>query len=142
MSDTTCVYPSESPPEPLTVPPVFPRSLLSFLRLQTPSSEPSSNVPFLSVSPPHFSPSTPTTPSPFVLQEFATSGSNNTDTGKSGGHLETKYKVKELGLSFNQKWNTDNTLTTEITMEDQVGRSRTICPFSSTNVSFQPHKVT
>uniref|UniRef100_A0A4W6C348 Non-selective voltage-gated ion channel VDAC3 n=1 Tax=Lates calcarifer TaxID=8187 RepID=A0A4W6C348_LATCA len=52
--------------------------------------------------------------------EFATSGSNNTDTGKSGGHLETKYKMNELGLSFNQKWNTDNTLTTEITMEDQV----------------------
>ncbi|CAL8330365.1 unnamed protein product [Arctogadus glacialis] len=52
--------------------------------------------------------------------EFATSGSNNTDTGKSGGHLETKYKVKDLGLSFNQKWNTDNTLTTEITMEDQL----------------------
>lgn len=56
-----------------------------------------------------------------VLQEFATSGSNNTDTGKSGGHLETKYKVQDLGLSFNQKWNTDNTLTTEVTMEDQVG---------------------
>lgn len=56
----------------------------------------------------------------FVLQEFATSGSNNTDTGKSGGHLETKYKVSDLGLNFNQKWNTDNTLTTEITMEDQV----------------------
>uniref|UniRef100_A0A8D3CSP3 Non-selective voltage-gated ion channel VDAC3 n=1 Tax=Scophthalmus maximus TaxID=52904 RepID=A0A8D3CSP3_SCOMX len=54
--------------------------------------------------------------------EFATSGSNNTDTGKSGGHLETKYKIKELGLSFNQKWNTDNTLTTEITMEDQLAQ--------------------
>ncbi|KAM8886223.1 voltage-dependent anion-selective channel protein 3 isoform 1-T1 [Spinachia spinachia] len=52
--------------------------------------------------------------------EFATSGSNNTDTGKSGGHLETKYKMKELGLNFNQKWNTDNTLSTEITMEDQL----------------------
>ncbi|KAF6730057.1 Voltage-dependent anion-selective channel protein 2 [Oryzias melastigma] len=54
--------------------------------------------------------------------EFATSGSNNTDTGKSGGHLETKYKLNELGLSFNQKWNTDNTLTTEITMEDQLAK--------------------
>lgn len=64
------------------------------------------------------------TPSLFDLQEFATSGSNNTDTGKSGGHLETKYKIKELGLSFNQKWNTDNTLTTEITMEDQVGLNK------------------
>jgi hypothetical protein len=28
--------------------------------------------------------------------------------------------VKELGLSFNQKWNTDNTLTTEVSIEDQV----------------------
>lgn len=28
--------------------------------------------------------------------------------------------MKELGLNFSQKWNTDNTLTTEITMEDQV----------------------
>uniref|UniRef100_A0A3Q1EID7 Non-selective voltage-gated ion channel VDAC3 n=1 Tax=Acanthochromis polyacanthus TaxID=80966 RepID=A0A3Q1EID7_9TELE len=54
--------------------------------------------------------------------EFATSGSSKTDTGKSVGHLETKYKVKELGLSFNQKWNTDNTLTTEITMEDQLAQ--------------------
>ncbi|XP_077376829.1 voltage-dependent anion-selective channel protein 3 isoform X1 [Festucalex cinctus] len=52
--------------------------------------------------------------------EFATSGSSNTNTGKSGGHLETKYKVSELGLSFNQKWNTDNTLATEITVEDQL----------------------
>lgn len=60
------------------------------------------------------------TSSLFVLQEFATSGTSNTDTGKSGGHLETKYKLSDLGLTFNQKWNTDNTLTTEITMEDQV----------------------
>ncbi|XP_037338315.2 voltage-dependent anion-selective channel protein 3 isoform X1 [Pungitius pungitius] len=52
--------------------------------------------------------------------EFSTSGSNNTDTGKSGGQLETKYKMKALGLNFNQKWNTDNTLSTEITMEDQL----------------------
>lgn len=55
-----------------------------------------------------------------VLQEFATSGSSNTDTGKSGGHLETKYKMNELGLNFSQKWNTSNTLTTEVTVEDQV----------------------
>ncbi|XP_067084238.1 voltage-dependent anion-selective channel protein 3 isoform X1 [Osmerus mordax] len=54
--------------------------------------------------------------------EFATSGTSNTDTGKAGGHLETKYKVSDLGLSFNQKWNTDNTLTTEITVEDQLAK--------------------
>ncbi|XP_021173754.2 voltage-dependent anion-selective channel protein 2 isoform X2 [Fundulus heteroclitus] len=54
--------------------------------------------------------------------EFVTSGSSNTDTGKSGGHLETKYKLSDLGLTFNQKWTTDNTLTTEITMEDQLAK--------------------
>ncbi|XP_075965943.1 non-selective voltage-gated ion channel VDAC2 isoform X2 [Anarhichas minor] len=52
--------------------------------------------------------------------EFNTSGSSNTDTGKAAGSLETKYKMKELGLSFNQKWNTDNTLATEVTVEDQL----------------------
>ncbi|XP_017558337.1 voltage-dependent anion-selective channel protein 3 isoform X2 [Pygocentrus nattereri] len=54
--------------------------------------------------------------------EFSTGGSSNTDTGKASGNLETKYKVKELGLTFNQKWNTDNTLTTEVTMEDQLAK--------------------
>lgn len=54
------------------------------------------------------------------LQEFNTSGSSNIDTGKASGNLETKYKMKELGLSFSQKWNTDNTLATEVTVEDQV----------------------
>ncbi|KAM9810782.1 voltage-dependent anion-selective channel protein 3 [Neosynchiropus ocellatus] len=54
--------------------------------------------------------------------EFATAGTSNTDSGKSGGHLETKYKMKELGLSFTNKWNTDNTLTTEITVEDQLAQ--------------------
>lgn len=55
-----------------------------------------------------------------MVQEFNTSGSSNTDTGKASGSLETKYKMKELGLSFSQKWNTDNTLATEVTVEDQV----------------------
>ena len=55
-------------------------------------------------------------------QEFNTSGSSNTDTGKAAGNLETKYKMKELGLSFNQKWNTDNTLATEVTVEDQLAQ--------------------
>lgn len=55
-------------------------------------------------------------------QEFNTSGCSNIDTGKASGNLETKYKMKELGLSFSQKWNTDNTLTTEVTVEDQVRR--------------------
>jgi hypothetical protein len=67
---------------------------------------------FLTLSRPLFSPP----------QEFNTSGSSNTDTGKAAGNLETKYKMKELGLSFNQKWNTDNTLATEVTVEDQLAQ--------------------
>lgn len=53
-------------------------------------------------------------------QEFKTSGSSNTDTSKVNGNLETKYKWSEYGLTFTEKWNTDNTLGTEITVEDQV----------------------
>lgn len=52
--------------------------------------------------------------------EFSTSGSSNTDTGKVSGTLETKYKWCEYGLTFTEKWNTDNTLGTEIAIEDQV----------------------
>ncbi|CAD7677221.1 unnamed protein product [Nyctereutes procyonoides] len=46
--------------------------------------------------------------------EFSTSGSSNTDTGKVTGTLETRYKWCEYGLTFTEKWNTDNTLGTEI----------------------------
>lgn len=52
--------------------------------------------------------------------EFSTSGSSNTDTGKVSGTLETKYKWCEYGLTFTEKWNTDNTLGTEIAIEDQI----------------------
>ena len=52
--------------------------------------------------------------------EFSTSGSSNPDTGKVTGILETKYKWCEYGLTFTEKWNTDNTLGTEIAIEDQV----------------------
>uniref|UniRef100_A0A8C4USG1 Non-selective voltage-gated ion channel VDAC3 n=1 Tax=Falco tinnunculus TaxID=100819 RepID=A0A8C4USG1_FALTI len=52
--------------------------------------------------------------------EFTATGSSNTDTGKASGSLETKYKIKDYGLTFTQKWNTDNTLGTEVSMEDQV----------------------
>ncbi|XP_013885405.1 voltage-dependent anion-selective channel protein 3 isoform X3 [Austrofundulus limnaeus] len=54
--------------------------------------------------------------------EFNTTGSSNIDTGKASGNLETKYKMQEHGLSVSQKWNTDNTLTTEVTVEDQLAQ--------------------
>lgn len=52
--------------------------------------------------------------------EFTTTGNSNHDSGKVGGSLETKYKYSEYGLTFLEKWNTDNTLGTEITIEDQM----------------------
>lgn len=58
------------------------------------------------------------------LQEFTSTGSANTETSKVSGSLETKYKWAEHGVTFTEKWNTDNTLGTEITVEDQVGDTR------------------
>lgn len=52
--------------------------------------------------------------------EFNTGGSSNQESGKVFGSLETKYKVKEYGLTFAEKWNTDNTLATEVTVQDQL----------------------
>uniref|UniRef100_A0A8C5FPQ7 Non-selective voltage-gated ion channel VDAC2 n=1 Tax=Gadus morhua TaxID=8049 RepID=A0A8C5FPQ7_GADMO len=52
--------------------------------------------------------------------EFKTSGLSNTDTSKVNGSLETKYRWAEYGLTFTEKWTTDNTLGTEICVEDQI----------------------
>ncbi|NWH65896.1 VDAC3 protein, partial [Geococcyx californianus] len=52
--------------------------------------------------------------------EFIATGSSSTDTGKASGGLETKYKIKDYGLTFTQKWNTDNMLGTEVSVEDQL----------------------
>uniref|UniRef100_A0A9J7XJ24 Non-selective voltage-gated ion channel VDAC2 n=1 Tax=Cyprinus carpio carpio TaxID=630221 RepID=A0A9J7XJ24_CYPCA len=52
--------------------------------------------------------------------EFKTSGTSNMDSNKISGNLETKYKWAEYGLTFTEKWSTDNTLGTEITVEDQI----------------------
>ncbi|XP_027562177.1 voltage-dependent anion-selective channel protein 3 isoform X1 [Neopelma chrysocephalum] len=52
--------------------------------------------------------------------DFTATGSSNTDTGKASGSLETKYKMKEQGVTFTQKWNTDNMLATEVAVEDKL----------------------
>jgi len=52
--------------------------------------------------------------------EFTTAGHSSQDTGKVFGSLETKYKVKEYGLTISEKWNTDNTLTSEVAVENQL----------------------
>lgn len=50
--------------------------------------------------------------------EFSSGGVSNQETGKVFGSLESKYKLKEYGVTFTEKWNTDNVLVTEVTAQD------------------------
>jgi len=52
--------------------------------------------------------------------EFTTNGSSDHENGRFVGNVETKYKWKDYGLTFNEKWNTDNTLATEVSVEDKL----------------------
>merc|ERR1712168_561718 len=52
--------------------------------------------------------------------EFTSGGSSNIDSGKVAGNLETKYKVKDLGMTLTEKWTTDNTLNTTLDVADKL----------------------
>ncbi|XP_011505898.1 PREDICTED: voltage-dependent anion-selective channel-like isoform X2 [Ceratosolen solmsi marchali] len=63
--------------------------------------------------------------------EFSAGEVANQDTGKVFGTLESKYKVKEYGLTFVEKWNTDNTLGVDVTLVDKPLKGLTL-GYSST----------
>ena len=50
--------------------------------------------------------------------KFSTSGHACADKRKASGNVETKYRI--CGLTFTQKWNTDNTLGTETSQENKL----------------------
>lgn len=52
--------------------------------------------------------------------DFNITGEHNNDVQKSLGTLEAKYKSAEHGLTFVEKWNTDNILKSELTLEDNL----------------------
>jgi len=52
--------------------------------------------------------------------EFKTGASQNIATGKLFGNVELRYKIPEYGVTLTERWNTDNTLGSEITMEDKM----------------------
>lgn len=52
--------------------------------------------------------------------ELATSGTSTHESGKVVGSLETKYKVNDYGLTFTEKWTTDNVLYTDVTNTDYL----------------------
>lgn len=52
--------------------------------------------------------------------EFSSGIVSNQESGKVFGSLQSKYAVKDYGLTFTEKWNTDNTLATDITLADKI----------------------
>lgn len=66
--------------------------------------------------------------------EFTVSGTSLNDTGKVNASLESKYKVSEYGVTLKEKWNTDNTLLTEVSCEDKLAKGLKL----SCNGSFAP----
>lgn len=52
--------------------------------------------------------------------DFNVVGEHNNDVQKSLGTLEAKYKSPAQGLTFVEKWNTDNVLKSEVTLEDSL----------------------
>ncbi|KAF6208786.1 hypothetical protein GE061_014526 [Apolygus lucorum] len=50
--------------------------------------------------------------------EFEIGGVQNLETKNVAGSLETKYKFKDFGISFSEKWNTDNILQLEVAASD------------------------
>uniref|UniRef100_A0A0A9XK23 Voltage-dependent anion-selective channel n=1 Tax=Lygus hesperus TaxID=30085 RepID=A0A0A9XK23_LYGHE len=67
--------------------------------------------------------------------EFSIGGVQNLETKNVVGSLETKYKFKEYGVTFTEKWNTDNVLATEIAVADFCDGAK-----MSLDTSFIPHK--
>jgi len=49
--------------------------------------------------------------------EFVVDGTHNPETGVVGASLETKWKLPEYGLTFSEKWNTDNVIFSNLTCE-------------------------
>merc|ERR1719270_2746258 len=52
--------------------------------------------------------------------EFSTRGTSNIKSGKVSGNLETKYQVKDLGMTLTEKWTTDNNLNTTVDVVDKL----------------------
>lgn len=67
--------------------------------------------------------------------DFVSGVVSNQETGKVSGSLETKYKLKDTGITFTERWNTDNLLTTEIAIQDQLLKGLKL----SADCTFAPH---
>ncbi|KAG8234450.1 hypothetical protein J437_LFUL014196 [Ladona fulva] len=59
----------------------------------------------------------------------------NQESGRVFGSLETRYKVKDYGMVFTERWNTDNALSTEISVENKIAQGLKM----SLDTTFVPH---
>jgi len=50
--------------------------------------------------------------------EFNLNGVSNNDTGKVTAFIESKHGWKDYGLTLKEKWNADNTLSTDVALKD------------------------
>lgn len=50
--------------------------------------------------------------------EINLNGVSNNDTGKVTAFLESKHGWKDYGLTLKEKWNADNTLSTDVALKD------------------------
>lgn len=66
--------------------------------------------------------------------DFNVNTTSNNDTGRVNSALETKYLLKDYGLTLREKWNTDNILTSEVIFEDKLLQGLKL----SGNCSFAP----
>jgi len=53
---------------------------------------------------------------------ISTGGTHTLETSKVAGNLETKYKCKDYGVTISEKWNTDNVLSNDFTIEDKLAK--------------------
>lgn len=51
--------------------------------------------------------------------EFKTCGSAHQETGKVTGSVESKYRFPKYGMTLSEKWNTDNMLFSDLTIQDK-----------------------
>jgi len=66
--------------------------------------------------------------------ELNAGGTHTLDSGKIAGNLETKYCFKEHGLTLTEKWNTDNTIATDVAVQDKVAKGLKV----ALNTTFAP----
>lgn len=59
------------------------------------------------------------TKTPYKI-DFSTSGYSNQNDGEVFGSFQTRYSMRDYGLTVTQRWSTDNTFVSEVAVQDQL----------------------